>query len=198
MNRYGVHHTQQRGVSDAVLLTTRGGDSYERTFLESIIRPGPDRRAWSARNNAPALGVVPTSNEEMSLYVVTHYTQPDCHLRRYTLRTDGFASLEAPFLGGVATTKPLTFTGNQLGLNYATSAAGSVRVELLDEAGRSLPGFGRADCDELVGDEIERTVTWRGQSDLSAYAGRTVRLRLHLKDANVYSLRFRPQMRAVD
>jgi len=198
MTRYGVHHTQQRGVSDAVLLTTRGGDRYDRTFLESIIRPGPDRRSWSARNNAPALGVVPTSAEEMSLYVVTHYTQPDCHLRRYTLRTDGFASLEAPFAGGSATTKLLTFTGNQLVLNYATSAAGSVRVELLDEAGQPLPGFSVADCDEIVGDEIARTVTWHGQADVAAYAGRTIRLRLHLKDANLFSLKFLPQARSLN
>lgn len=192
MNRYGVHHTQQRGISDAVLLTTRGGESYDRTFLESILRPGPDRRAWSARNNAPALGVVPTGEGEMSLYLVAHYTQPDSHLRRYTLRTDGFASLEAPFSGGTATTKLLTFTGNQLVLNYATSVAGSVRVELLDEEGRPLPGFSGDDCDEIVGDEIARTVTWRGRSDVSAHAQRPIRLRFKLKDANLFSLRFAP------
>jgi hypothetical protein len=198
MSRYGVHHTQHRGLSDAVLLTSRGGDSYDRTFLESIIRPGADRRAWSARSNAPALGVVPTTNQEMSLYVVKHYTQPDCHLRRYTLRTDGFASLEAPFAGGSAVTKPLAFTGNQLVLNYATSAAGSVRVELLDETGQPLPGFGEAECDELVGDEIAWTVTWRGDSDLGSHVGRSIRLRFLLKDANVFSYRFLPRARSVD
>lgn len=192
MAEYGVHHTQERGVSDAVLLTSRGGDRYDRTFLESMIRPGSDRRAWSARNNAPALGVVPTGADEMSLYLVTHYTQPDCRLVRYALRTDGFASLEAPYSGGEALTKLFTFKGSKLVLNYSTSVAGSVRVELVDETGQPLPGFARDDCDELVGDEIARTVSWRGRTDLSALASRPIRLRFVMKDANLYSLQFRP------
>jgi len=192
MARYGVHHTQTHGISDAVFLSSRGGDHYDRTFLESIIRPGPDRHSWSARNNAPALGVVPTGAGEMSLYLVTHYTQPDCRLQRYTLRTDGFASLNAPYAGGAALTKPFTFTGRALVLNYATSAAGSVRVELLDAAGQTLPGFSAADCDELIGDELARTVTWRGRSDLSAFAGQPMRLRFVMRDADLYSLRFQP------
>ncbi|MBC7367991.1 MAG: hypothetical protein H7343_14460 [Undibacterium sp.] len=190
--RYGVHPTQRLGVSDAVLLTSRGGDRYDRTFLESIIRPGPDRAAWSARNNAPALGVVPTGETEMSLYLVTHYTQPDCRLQRYTLRTDGFASVRAPFAGGTLLTKPFTFAGARLVLNYATSAAGTLRVELLDETSQPLPAFTAADCDELIGDEIARTVTWHGHADLSALAGRPVRLRFVLRDADLYSLRFQP------
>ena len=192
MTRLGVHPTQRRGVSDAVLLTSRGGDHYDRTFLESIIRPGPDRAAWSARNNAPALGVVPTGDNEMSLYLVTHYTQPDCRLQRYSLRTDGFSSVRAPFSGGTLVTKPFTFTGAQLVLNYATSAAGSLRVEILGEDGRPLAGFGDADCDELIGDEIARPVTWRQRPDLSPLSGRVVRLRFVMRDADLYSLRFQP------
>ena len=192
MIRYGVHPTQRRGVSDAVFMTSRGGDHYDRTFLESIIRPGPDRHAWSARNNAPALGVVPTGEAEMSLYLVTHYTQPDCRLQRYALRLDGFASVQAPFTGGTLLTKPLTFTGHRLVLNYATSAAGSLRVELQDAAGAPLPGFTAADCDELVGDEIARPITWHGRADLAAFAGRPVRLRFVMQDADLYSLRFTP------
>ena len=47
------------------------------------------------------------------------------------------------------------------------------------------------DCPEIYGDEIERVVAWRTGSDLTSLAGRTVRLRIEMKDADLFSLRFR-------
>ena len=38
-------------------------------------------------------------------------------------------------------TRPLTFTGNKLTLNFSTSAAGGVKVELQDIDGKAIPGF---------------------------------------------------------
>ncbi len=189
---FGVHHTQAKGVSDAVFLTSRGGFVYDRTFLESFIRPGPDPKAWTARNNAPALGVVPTGPGEMSIYTVTRYTMPDCRLQRYALRTDGFASIRAPYAGGSLTTKALMFTGSTLVLNFATSSIGSVRVELLDERGQALAGFFAGECDELVGDQLERTVTWNHSPDVARLAGQSVRLRFVMRDADLYSFQFKP------
>lgn len=49
-----------------------------------------------------------------------------------------------------------------------------------------------AEADEIVGDDTARTVTWRGSSDVASLAGRTVRLRFDLRDADLYSLQFRP------
>lgn len=182
---WGVHPTQAHGVADAVFMTSRGGTRYDRTFMESFIRPGRDPLAWHARDNAPALGVVPTGEGEMSFYAVTHYTLPDCHLRRYTLRTDGFASAHAGYAPGTLLTKPLVFSGAALVLNFSTSAAGNVGVELLDEADTLL-----AASESLIGDDLARRVVWRDQVDVAAFAGRLVRLRFTLKDADLYSLRF--------
>ena len=189
---HGVHPSQWQGVSDAVFLSTRGGTAYDRTFLASFIRPGPDPRSWHARNNAPALGVVPTGEAEMSLYALRHYTLPGSHLRRYVLRTDGFASLHGPYHGGEVLTKRLRFTGRRLVVNFATSAAGQLTVEVTDADGHALPGFGAGECDPLIGDELARQVTWRGRDELAALAGRTVRLRVRLQDANLYALQFAP------
>ena len=88
-------------------------------------------------------------------------------------------------------TKPFTFSGRELVVNYATSAAGGIRIELRDDSGGPAPGFAAADADELVGDEIERVVTWRDASDVSALQGKPVRLRALMKDADLYSIRFR-------
>jgi hypothetical protein len=45
---------------------------------------------------------------------------------------------------------------------------------------------------EVIGDEIERVVGWTGGSDVGGLAGRPVRLRIELKDADLFSLRFVP------
>lgn len=184
---WGVDPSQARGVADAVLMTSRGGTRYDRVFMESFVRPGLDPLAWHARDNSPALGVVPTSDAEVSFYAVTHYALPDCFLRRYVLRTDGFASAHAGYAAGTLLTKPLTFSGTTLVLNFATSAAGGLRVEILAEDGAVL-----AASEEMIGDDIEHAVIWRPSVDLGALAGRPVRLRFTLKDADLFALRFRP------
>ena len=56
-------------------------------------------------------------------------------------------------------------------------------------AGRS-DGFRLEDCPEVFGDSIERVVSWNSGSDLSKLAGQPVRLRVVLKDADLYSFRF--------
>jgi hypothetical protein len=75
-------------------------------------------------------------------------------------------------------------------LNYATSAAGSVQIEVQDEKGKALPGFTFQEMPELYGDEFEAAATWKAGSDLSALQGKNVRLRIKMKDADLYALRF--------
>ena len=111
-------------------------------------------------------------------------------MRRYSLRLDGLASARAGYEGGELVTRPLTFEGARLVVNFATSAAGEARFELRDPAGEPLPGFTYADCAPLIGNEIEREVPWPG--DLAALASRPVRLAVRLKDADLFALRFAP------
>ncbi len=71
-----------------------------------------------------------------------------------------------------------------------TSAAGSVEIELQDAAGRPLPGFAAADMPPLFGDELDATAKWKQGSSLAALKGQTVRMRVRLKDADLFALRF--------
>ena len=97
----------------------------------------------------------------MYIYRIAHYGQPTVHLRRYSLRLDGFVSVNAPYAGGELLTKPFTFTGSELELNYETSAFGGVRVEVQDESRRAIPGYALDDCPEFFGDRrIEGVVSW--------------------------------------
>ena len=54
-----------------------------------------------------------------------------------------------------------------------------------------MPGFALADATELFGDEINRTYAWKSGTDVSTLAGKTIRLRFVMKDADLYSFRFR-------
>ena len=174
-----------RGSStDILFMTSRGGARYDRLFTEAFIRPGLAPERWGNRANYAALNVVPTGPAEMSIYHAPGGL-------RYTLRTDGFVSVNAPAGGGQLVTKPLTFSGKELVINYSTSAAGRVQVEVQTPDGAAIPRFGLSDCPAIVGDHIERVVAWNKGGDLGELAGKPVRLRFVMSDADLYSIRFR-------
>lgn len=184
-----VNPAYYKDVSDAVFMTSRDGRTYDQTFREAFIRPGLRPNEWVSRTGYPALNVVQTGPDEMSIYANQDYAQPTAHLRRYSLRLDGFASVNAPYEGGELITRPLVFRGGRLVLNFATSAAGSIRVEILDAGGSPIHGYRAADCTELLGNRIESVVSWKG-GDLRALAGKPVRLHFVMKDADLYALQF--------
>lgn len=179
----------ETGVSDALFLSSRDGVNWDRTFLEAWVRPGPDPRNWTQRSNMPAWGIVQLDPTEFSLYLTEHYEWPDHRLRRVTVRRHGFASMHAGAAGGEFTTRPFTFTGASLILNYATSAAGSVQVELQDLDGKVIAGRSLADMAPLFGDELDAVVRWKNGADLSPFVGKPVRLHFALKDADIFALR---------
>ncbi|MDP6060698.1 MAG: hypothetical protein QGH33_17465, partial [Pirellulaceae bacterium] len=119
-----------------------------------------------------------------------YYQGESCRVRRHTMRVDGFVSASADLKGGRLQTKPLVFAGTQLELNFSTSAAGSVRVEVQDTDGKPINGFSAANCPQLFGDSIARRVKWNSDADLSSLAGTPVRLLFELHDADLYSFQF--------
>jgi hypothetical protein len=184
----------RRDCTDVMFLSTRAGSShFDCTFREGFILPGLDPRNWGTRSSIALRGLVPTGKGELSLYVNRHNGHDSWHIQRYTLRTDGFASLYAPYDGGEMVTKPLTFSGSALEINYSTSAAGFVRVEIQDTDGQPIPGYSLDDCPEIIGDKIEHVVRWSFGHDIGPLASKPVRLRFVIKDANLYSLRFRQE-----
>ena len=186
----GVHPSYFNDTSDSVLLTSRGGDLYDRTYLGALIKPGIGAQNWVSRTGYPALNIVRTGEVEMSLYANQSYGQPTAHLRRYSLRLDGLASLRAPFSGGEMVTKKLRFEGQRLLLNFSTSAAGGIRVEVQDAAGKPVPGFTLGESAETIGNELERAVRWKHGADVGKLSGKVIRLRFVMKDAKLFALRF--------
>jgi hypothetical protein len=102
-----------------------------------------------------------------------------------TLRKDGFASLDAGTHVGMLTTHPLAGLRGPLRVNYRATG-GSIRVEILDAAGKPLSGFSCDDCDPLGGDSVDQEVTWKGSNRLPD-GQEPLRLRFVLERASLYS-----------
>jgi hypothetical protein len=190
--RYGT------AITEGLFMSSRDGVTFKR-WNEAFLPPGIERDGtWNYGHQYLAWHLVETKSaldgapNELSLYATENYwTGTSSALRRYTLRLDGFVSIHAPMSGGELLTKPLTFTGKTLSMNFATSVAGGIQVEIQDADGTPVPGFTLTDAEPQFGNAIDRTVTWKTGADVSRLAGKPVRLRFILKDADLYAIQFK-------
>ena len=84
---------------------------------------------------------------------------------------------------GEAVTRPGKIAGAQLAVNVLTKTGGELKAELLDSAGRPIPGFTADDCTPLAGDHRRITFQWRGGATAPSAA---VQTRFVLKRAFLY------------
>ena len=107
-------------------------------------------------------------------------------------RLDGFYSADAAYTGGWLVTPPIVFEGSRLMLNVNTSAAGSAYVAITDARGKPLSGFAVADCDKIMTNDTDHVVSWKGNSDVSALAGKPIRLRFEMRSTKLFGFQFLP------
>lgn len=188
-------------LTDVLFMASRDGRRFH-VWPEAFVRPGIQRPGnwyygdvWYTWGLVETASLLPGGPAELSLYIQQRTRPAQSHadpgqLCRHTLRLDGFASVNAPLTGGELITRLLRFSGSRLEINFSTSAGGSLRAEIQDEAGQPLPGFTLADCHLQYGDQLDRIVSWKTGADVSQFAGRPVRLCFELKDADLYSIRF--------
>ena len=181
------------GLSDVIFASSRDGVSWQRRFREPFIGPGLDERNWCDRNPMMGAGIVETGPDELSMVFQELHKSEESRFRRCSLRLDGFVSVHAPYNGwSEFVTPPLRFDGCALELNYSTSGGGGIYVELQDEAGLSIPGYALEDCSEVFGDRTGGDVTWKDGPDLGSLANRPIRMRVRMRDADLFAFRFRP------
>lgn len=136
------------------------------------------------------------------------YSVPHKYPRYMPLGQIGFATwprerlaaLEATGTGGFTTPQLIFTAGSRLRLNLETQRAGEVLVEVAEAEGLPKPvpqseeaafsGFSFEECDPICGNLPAQTVTWRGQSDLSALAGKPISLRFRMRAAQLFSFQF--------
>jgi hypothetical protein len=175
-------------VSDTVFMTSRGGNAYQRCFPQAYLRPGPDEQDWVGRNSMVALGLLQLDAATLGFYRSRHYASDTSRLTLHTMRTDGFARLRAGASPGRMLTRPFIAAGDRLCLNFATSAAGTVRIEALTAEGRPIAGFSGRSAARLFGDSVHHPVAWPKQRPWSELNGRAIRLRFTLGEADLYAL----------
>ncbi len=175
---------------EPVLMTSRDGVNFKRWEEPLIPITAPKDRDGN-RSNYMTLGMLqlPGNDRELSVYATeAYYSGPGSRIRRFTFRADGFVSASTAGKGELVT-KPLTFAGTKLTLNLISQ--GETRVEIHDAGGNPIPGFALEDCAPLQGDFIDETVAWKGGS-LAALAGKPVRLRFVLQQADLFAFQLAP------
>lgn len=197
------HHNGD--YTDVHMMTSRDGVHWQRPLRQPVI-PAGEPGANSEGSVYAGHGLVSFTPGEWSIpisprrsshnRVFFDNSQPETGVTTATWRQDGFVSLEAESVGACSTLI-LDFTGSRLELNAWTRFGGEIRVELADASddnrrthAPAIPGRSFQDCDPISGDDVARTVTWRGESDLSSWAGKPVRLRLKMNRARLYAMQF--------
>jgi hypothetical protein len=103
-----------------------------------------------------------------------------------TLRRDGFYSMDAGASEGVLTTRPVRFSGRYLFVNV-DNPLGALRVEVLDENDKPIPGFQKSQSAVVSADSTRHYVSWDGKKDLSSLAGQVVKFRFYLRLGKLYA-----------
>ncbi len=168
---------------EPVFMTSRDGGLFRRWAEELIPITAPKDRDGN-RSNYMTRGLLqlPGNDRELSVYATeAYYKGPASRIRRFTFRTDGFVSVHASGKAELLT-KPLRFTGKTLELNVK----GNVRVEILDGNGKRVLN----ESEPLTGDHVAHIVKWKRGDSLAALAGKPVRLRFELNNADLYSMKF--------
>ena len=207
---FPAYYHRSQDVRDVHMLTSRDELRWERITRTPVVPVGEPGGDWEAGAYAGA-GLVSLRPGEWSLPMHPQAVSHNHNLfpqqlnsprhRGFicaaTWRQDGFTSLEAES-HGAWTTMPLIFTGGRLEVNAWTRFGGEIRVELVDVSqetrGRGrlegVPGRTFEDCDPISGDVLNGAVTWRGELDVSAWAGKTVRLRFRMSRARLHAIQF--------
>jgi hypothetical protein len=187
--------------NDIALGFSRDGFHWSRLWREPFIPVSERQGDWNWANVQSAGGGCVIVGDRLYFYVSGRTGVPGtslpgtCSTGIATVRRDGFASLSdewpprvarlAATMPGTMTTRLVRFTGRYLFVNADVRDA--LRVEVLDENGRTIEPFSADRCLPVKGDSTRQRVQWDGNPTLEEIAGKSVRFRFRLSRAMLYS-----------
>lgn len=190
------------GLLEIQLATSRDGIAWNRPSREPYFPTGLADE-WDRWYAVMAPGIVRRGNYLYQYYNSSGRTHDSAILRAeyegvenlggigiVRQRLDGFVSADADHQGGWLESPALIFSGKRLRLNIDTGAMGTAYVELRDADGTPIEGYTLADCEEIGGNFIDQSVYWKGNPDVSALAGKPVKVFLKLTRAKLYAFQF--------
>jgi len=176
-------------ITDCAFMTSRDGVHFHR-FPNAFMRPGAENGTnWLYGDCYPARGFAVTksaykgADDELSMFMHERTADESCEVYRYTIRMDGFASLHTDKVE-TAVTKQFTYDGENMYINFSTSARGYIYFTLIDEDGNRYPS-----C-ETFGNAVERKVVFDDADAVQKLSGKTVTMEIEMYDADIYSVRF--------
>ncbi len=173
------------GIGYTALAWTRDGVHWVRDrapFFEPDPRPGAWDHAHAWMDRQVVVG------DEVFIYYcgyrnghkVNRFEERQIGLVR--MARDRYVSRDAGDLPGVLRTPPVVLDAAQLTVN--AEVAGELRVRILGEHGRPLPGFDFDDCRPIRGDSPGHEVRWANGAALPM--GAPVHLEFRVQDGRLY------------
>jgi len=180
---------------------SRDGFHWSRPSRDAFIGVSERQGDWNWANVQSAGGVCIVAGDRLYFYVsgragVAGTSLPGrCSTGLATLRRDGFASVTDAWPAAVTSpvmrhasaliTRPVRFSGTHAFVN--ANVQGSLRVELLDRTGTTIPGFSADRCEAILGDSTKHAVRWNGAPPLDGLANTAVRFKFMLDRARLYA-----------
>ncbi|MCE5307444.1 MAG: hypothetical protein LLG20_07365 [Acidobacteriales bacterium] len=197
--RYG----NQEGPFELQLAVSRDLKSWQRPFRIPCV-PRGKAGEWDCGLQLTAARTVEVGDEVWLYYCGANYThgtpvlyKPN-HPDRKTKFTssiglakwkrDRFVSADGFTANATLTTVPVVFSGDTLKLNARVRKGGSLRVEMLDPAGRVIGNW--KPSAPVHDDSLSHTVHWAEGANVGAMAGKPVTLRFHLQGAELFAYNF--------
>ncbi len=182
-------------ITEGMFMTSRDGYHWTR-YNNAFLRPGPENGYnWVYGDNYISAGIVETKSlykgcdNELSFYTgEKRWSGEAGEIYRYTIRLDGYVSQHADWDSAwdspTLVTKKFIFEGNDLYINFATSAYGHMQIKLRADDGTW------AESGEIFGDSTHRKVIFDEGSPLSELSGKPVTMEIKMRDADIYSFKF--------
>jgi len=199
----------RHGPMDVELLVSRDGRKWSRVadravfMAEQRIRPG-DARRWDRRVYPSTTMLIKDDTVHLYYTGVTSMHGEGGPFRGgfglATLPADRFVGVLAAGAAapGVLQTKPMDVNASQLTVNAQLNGAGDFAVEVLDERGAVLAGYGRRQSRLVRADALRYRVMWdtpdeesRSWADTPHHGPRALRFILS-GTAELYAFRFLP------
>lgn len=187
--------------NDVCVGFSRDGFHWSRPSRDAFIGVSERQGDWNWANVQSAGGACLVAGDRLHFYVSGRSGVPGtslpgrCSTGLATLRRDGFASLTDAWPAGLTRpimrhsstviTRPVRFSGGHCFVN--ADVTGSLRVELLDRDGKTIPGFTADRCEIVSGNQTRHAIRWSGAPSLAGLAGTSVRFKFMLDRARLFS-----------
>ena len=169
---------------------------WHRTFRDQPILPRGAGGEWDWGCAAGGVNLVEKDGLWWMYYVGGPYVHSEAYPIDFTNRSWGIGLAQTPIgrvvsaccwrTSGQWTIGPVCFVGNQLLLN--ARIYDELRVVMLDEQEQPIPGFAAT---MTYADGLQLPVVFEQDADLSVLANRAVKLRLEMKNAEVFGFQFK-------